>query len=424
MVSPRAKPDKAVFSFEGGSGSKDSATEASAASKVARSFEPAVKLKQPPLPAKEAATQGTAAQAKVKDKKVGVEEIIAHTFDGMSKADLESQYLRKAAELINALPDNKASKTSTIKSVSQKLRSSYLPEVKANAENNEILKARYVFAIINYINKVLKKGAKPLTADFLKETLKDNDGSILHLFSALVAEKYVALDDLTEITGLCRTILDVLPKPESAAINPTPEIAQASKDPVDGMTAWPAREKRENGMYFCRATRSLTFRILTLPAASHRTCTLKGVSSITSINQLQSLVWGGRLESLSLPDRGADFALVKFLTPEACEKYFSATENGIELPGDKKTVIFVEKTAGPNSINDVIRNCIDGDASRCVRAVGADDALSDAALMKFARGADKVKREMDTIKRGKNARGVSYPIPPMRYYSQGCMTLT
>lgn len=129
---------------------------------------------------------------------------------------------------------------------------------------------------------------------------------------------------------------------------------------------------------------------------------------MTSINQLQALVWGGRLESISMPEAGSGFALVKFLTPEACQKYYEATENGIEIPGDKKTVVFVERTAGPNSINDVIQNCINGDASRCVRAVGVDEEWSDMALMKLARGKGQTKREVDRIKRGKTAKGVSH----------------
>lgn len=135
---------------------------------------------------------------------------------------------------------------------------------------------------------------------------------------------------------------------------------------------------------------------------------LKGVAGITRINELQALVWGGRLESLSLPKPGSSFAIVKFLTPEGCQKYFEATENGIEVGGDKdkKLVIFVEKTAGPNSINDNIRAAIDGDITRCVRAVGADDDWSDLKLMELARGTEQMKREVDRIKRGKNARGV------------------
>jgi hypothetical protein len=143
----------------------------------------------------------------------------------------------------------------------------------------------------------------------------------------------------------------------------------------------------------------------------HRACILKGVSGVRSINELQALVWGGRLESIAMPSPGSDFAVVKFLTPEACEKYFKATENGIQVQGDlKKAIILVEKQPGPSSINDVMRNCIDGDASRCVRALDAEEDWSDMLLMKLARGKATMKREVDRIKRGKTARGVSFSV--------------
>ena len=116
-----------------------------------------------------------------------------------------------------------------------------------------------------------------------------------------------------------------------------------------------------------------------------------------------------------MQETGSDFALVKFLTNETCQKYFTATKNGIEVDADKKIVVFVERTAGPNSTNDVIRNCIEGDASRCVRAVGADDDWSDMMLMRLARGKGQTKREVDRIKRGKTARGVSDPIVTTRF---------
>lgn len=135
------------------------------------------------------------------------------------------------------------------------------------------------------------------------------------------------------------------------------------------------------------------------------------------MNQLQALVWGGRLESISLPEAGSDHALVKFLTPEACQAYLDATVNGIELEGDtKKTVIFVDKQPGPNSINDVIQNCIDGDASRCVRATGADDDWSDGALFLLAKGKQQIPRDVDRIRQSKTARGVSQG--PGRFQAQ------
>jgi len=108
-----------------------------------------------------------------------------------------------------------------------------------------------------------------------------------------------------------------------------------------------------------------------------------------------------------MPTPGSGYALVKFLTAVACSKYFDATENGIEVPGEKKTVIFVEKQPGPNSTNDVIRNCIEGDTSRCVRAYDADEDWEDMALLRLANGKGQMKREVDRIKRGKTSRGVS-----------------
>lgn len=112
-----------------------------------------------------------------------------------------------------------------------------------------------------------------------------------------------------------------------------------------------------------------------------------------------------------MPESGSEHALVKFLTPEACQAYLDATENGIEIRGaEKKTIIFVDKQPGPNPINDVIQNCIDSDASRCVRATGADDDWSDSALFKLARGKQSIPRDVDRIKQGKTARGVSQKV--------------
>lgn len=109
-----------------------------------------------------------------------------------------------------------------------------------------------------------------------------------------------------------------------------------------------------------------------------------------------------------MPEGGSEHATVKFLTPEACYAYLLATENGIEVDGStKKTIIFVDKQPGTSSINDVIENCIKGDASRCVRATGADDDWSDTALFKLARGRQQIPRDVDCIKQGKTACGVS-----------------
>jgi protein-S-isoprenylcysteine O-methyltransferase len=159
------------------------------------------------------------------------------------------------------------------------------------------------------------------------------------------------------------------------------------KDPMDSMKAWPAQPKRDN-----------------LPGC--RTIIIKGVGDLKTVHQVQALVWGGPIESFHPAEIGKDFAMVKFMTAAGCRKYFDATENGIELPNTKK-VVFVERQPGPNSVNDVLQNCIEGGVTRCVRALGADEDWSEMVLRKLAEGTDKKKRQLDFIKRGKTVRGVS-----------------
>lgn len=71
----------------------------------------------------------------------------------------------------------------------------------------------------------------------------------------------------------------------------------------------------------------------------------------------------------------------------------------------------MEKADGPNSVNDMLAACTEGDATRCVRAYDADDDWGDILLMKLASRpkGSQPKREVDIIKRGDTARGVSGP---------------
>ncbi|KAF9691715.1 hypothetical protein EKO04_010499 [Ascochyta lentis] len=327
---------------------------------------------------------------------------------GKSQDELEQEYLLKAAEYVSALPPSNDNIAQSIKTVSNKLKASYAPNLtRPSPDEVDKLRARCVFAVVTYVNKKVNISQEPLTADFVKKALHDNGGSFLKLCASLVEGNYISLKNIQHVVGVCKNILDVLPKAEgSLAGQPNTAGASVSKanpvtstdhrtsagnlayaDPIDGMKAWPSQEKRAHGVVY-------------------RTCVLKGVSGVKSLNELQALVWGGRLESISMPEAGSEHALVKFLTPKACQSYLDATENGIEVHGDtKKTIVFVDKQPEPNSVNDVIQNCIDGDASRCIRATGADDDWSDEALFILARGKQQIKRDVDRIKQGKTARG-------------------
>jgi hypothetical protein len=187
---------------------------------------------------------------------------------GMSQEELENKYMRKATEYIDTLPDNAGSTVHSIKSISKKLRSSFVTGVKVDSENIDVLKARFAFAVANYVNKTLKKGPKPLTTDSVKQTLRETDGDFLRLCAKLVEEKYIALENIDEITGLVKTMLDILPKAEplSTPTTTTPatkgteslpeegsciapgaqNIKSLSKDPMDSVAAWPTQVKREN----------------------------------------------------------------------------------------------------------------------------------------------------------------------------------
>ncbi|KAH8724279.1 hypothetical protein GQ44DRAFT_618625 [Phaeosphaeriaceae sp. PMI808] len=317
----------------------------------------------------------------------------------LSQDQLEHEYLRKANEYFSAIPECKNVSVQTIKTVFTKLLSSYDSAVNPKDEELKRLKSRYTFAIVSFLNRISKKNAKSVTAEFVTKALQDNNGNMLGLYTTLVKQQCLSLDSIHEIEGLCKIILDALPKAEpitaplsTKSQNTKMVVSDAkpvSPDHVDRLKTWPTQEKRE------------------APPA-YRACILKGVSGIKSINEIQALVWGGRIESIVLPNSGSDFAVVRFLTAEGCETYLKATANGIEVLGNKKMVVFVEKQPGPSSINDVIRHCIESDTSRCVRAIDAKEDWSDKELMTLARGKSATKREVDCIKHGKTARGRFY----------------
>jgi hypothetical protein len=173
----------------------------------------------------------------------------------LSQAEFEQLYLRKAVEYLNALPSGNNIDVHTIKIVSQKLRSSYTPNTKLSTDEINKLKARYAFAIVTYINQIYKKSSKSITSEFIRKVLQDSDGNLLDLCTILAEEKYLSLDDIDGIIGLCKIIMDVLPKAESivapvlADIKPiastTNESKSMQKEPIDEMKVWPEQKKRE-----------------------------------------------------------------------------------------------------------------------------------------------------------------------------------
>ncbi|KAF2003116.1 hypothetical protein P154DRAFT_520460 [Amniculicola lignicola CBS 123094] len=159
-------------------------------------------------------------------------------------------------------------------------------------------------------------------------------------------------------------------------------------DPMDKVITWPTQEKRQK-------------------SAGSRVAILRGIPPNSRIYDIQSLVWGGALENIMF-DSNRNIAHARFFTAESCQKFFEDTANGIEVPGKNRLVIFVDQAPGPHSVNDVLQASIERHETRCVCALQASTHWKDEELRKLAEGKNKLKRQIDVIKRGKNFKGVNY----------------
>jgi hypothetical protein len=175
----------------------------------------------------------------------------------MSHADMEQLYFRKSADYLEALPSGNDMAVQTIKAISTKLRSSYTVNPRVSGDEVEKLKARYAFAIQNYIKRVLKKDTKPITSDYIKKVLQDTNGDLLRVCVILVEEELISLENMDNVTGLCKMIHNSLPKPKttvvklntesstpSLAVHKPLELVPGTKDPLEDLRSWPTQEKR------------------------------------------------------------------------------------------------------------------------------------------------------------------------------------
>ena len=266
-------PDKAMFTFEDdlkgvpGIDTAKTSTSERADSKARQPRTPTVPLSEQPRD-----QHGRPESPKMSsvDSRDAVEQ-------GQSKSNPGEEYMRKATVYLNKLPCKPGDSAYIIKTAAGKLRAAYeTSPTEPQSPDIEKLRSRYTFAIISYVNQKVKLSREPLTADFVKKTLLANNGNFLQLFAALVEGKYIAIDKLEHVTNLCQNILDVLPKadvssppgerkqseeaqpggvslgfrknvPAKPPIEATPQPTKAAADPMEGMKAWPTREKREHG---------------------------------------------------------------------------------------------------------------------------------------------------------------------------------
>ncbi|KAI4211811.1 MAG: hypothetical protein LQ351_005452 [Letrouitia transgressa] len=136
------------------------------------------------------------------------------------------------------------------------------------------------------------------------------------------------------------------------------------------------------------------------PAAKVRKIILTGLPLNASPTLVAALVYGGPLEQIVVkpPSR----AEVVFLHTEDCMKYYDSTANGLlykpsrGVNKDKYYEIMTELGKDVNVVSGVLREWIEKEVTRCVRAVGVDKEWSLAWIQETAaRKGRKVEKIVD-----------------------------
>ncbi|KAI1548800.1 STE14 protein-S-isoprenylcysteine methyltransferase [Pyrenophora tritici-repentis] len=166
-----------------------------------------------------------------------------------SQEDLEAEYMRKASEYIDTFPVEQKTASHLIQAMSKKLRSLY------TEDNKDSIKARFAFALVNYIKNV-KKGSEAFSVDSAKSLLEDANGDLLQLCAKLVEGKYISLQTLDDVSGMATALLNILPEADpsittatavyKADVTGSPGVKPVTKGSVENNKGWPTPEKREN----------------------------------------------------------------------------------------------------------------------------------------------------------------------------------
>ncbi|ERF71606.1 hypothetical protein EPUS_00595 [Endocarpon pusillum Z07020] len=132
------------------------------------------------------------------------------------------------------------------------------------------------------------------------------------------------------------------------------------------------------------------------PTARIRKVILSNLPADSDLTLVQSLVYGGALESFNLMASKTS-AYVTFVDADACDAFFDAHPNGLVFKNPKTRrnhVVYVAKGQDVDVVSSVLRAYLDCQASRVVRATGADEDWGMGALYKLA---ESKNRKVETI---------------------------
>jgi hypothetical protein len=126
---------------------------------------------------------------------------------------------------------------------------------------------------------------------------------------------------------------------------------------------------------------------------------LTGLPAGSDLTMVQSLISGGVIDNYNISPAGST-AYVTFTSGDACDKFHDKYPNGITFKHRGKAhTVFVDKSKDVDVVSDMLQGYLDCGASRCVRAVGADEDWGMGALYKLAYGKSrKVEAVIDTLR--------------------------
>ena len=144
-------------------------------------------------------------------------------------------------------------------------------------------------------------------------------------------------------------------------------------------------------------------------AAKVRTVIIKDLPRGSTATFVASLVYGGRVEEISVRSSatGNHSAVVRFMDAGECMKFYDETSNGLVYDKDatgRELVLFVELSKDVDVVGGLLRGWIVSGVTRCVRVVGVESAWTMDGFLKIA---ERKNRKVEKIVDGRNPGGVS-----------------
>jgi hypothetical protein len=121
--------------------------------------------------------------------------------ENLSPQAIEREYMLKAAEYVTSLPPDVGPTAELVKNVTAKLRRPYAPSAILEPDVVEILKARYVDAVVTFVGE-LHKGGKSISKDQVREILAGGEGNFLQLCAVLAEHEYISIDNLDQVCNM------------------------------------------------------------------------------------------------------------------------------------------------------------------------------------------------------------------------------